>query len=504
MKQTERRGFVGIRWQLFGTLALLTVAFILVLWIFHAQILTYFYEREKFADIQKIATELSEQVNAETFSAQVESYAQENDACIIVFLIEQQGEGKIGVKVADAKAAVDCTVHHLPSEQLSRLYDSAKKNGGVYDKLMSVKRASNEDDQNFHVPGFQRGSNTKNAVHVRLLEQDGKEYLMVLDMPVTPVKAVTDALEMQFLWIVALMLIAAFFLAALASHVIARPLTDITDKARKLAAGNYEPNFEANTGYREIRELAEVLNHAATEIGATDRLQKELIANISHDLRTPLTMIKGYSEMMRDIPGENSPENVQAIIDETTRLSELVNDLMDLSKLQAGTQKITPDVFDLTETVRSTMQRYETLIRHQGYHIEFVPADRAAMVKADRVMLLQAIYNLINNAINYTGESKRVVVTETVADGKVRLSVADDGEGIPPEQIHEIWDRYYRVDKVHKRSVMGTGLGLSIVKGVLEAHNATYGVDSAVGVGSVFWFELALCDLPALSAPEEK
>ena len=99
---------------------------------------------------------------------------------------------------------------------------------------------------------------------------------------------------------------------------------------------------------------------------------------------------------------------------------------------------------------------------------------------------------MINNAVNYTGDSKRVTVTQTVQEGKVRLSIADDGEGIPPEKIPEIWDRYYRVDKVHNRSVIGTGLGLSIVKSILEEHGAVYGVESAVGVGSVFWFELPL------------
>jgi signal transduction histidine kinase len=193
-------------------------------------------------------------------------------------------------------------------------------------------------------------------------------------------------------------------------------------------------------------------------------------------------MIKGYGEMMRDIPGENSPENIQAVIDETTRLSELVNDLLDLSKLQAGTKKPEYSTFDLTELVRDTMRRYEALVRHDGYSILFEGAEEA-LVSADRTMLLQVIYNLINNAVNYTGDSLRVRVCVSVAGGAVRLSVQDEGEGIAPEQIGEIWNRYYRVDKVHKRAVMGTGLGLSIVKSVLDAHHAKYGVDSALGVG---------------------
>ena len=103
---------------------------------------------------------------------------------------------------------------------------------------------------------------------------------------------------------------------------------------------------------------------------------------------------------------------------------------------------------------------------------------------------MRGLYNLVGNAVNYTGAQKRILVSESVNNGVVRISVADDGEGIPPEQIEEIWNRYYRVDREHRRAVMGTGLGLSIVKNVMEAHGARYGVESAVGAGSVFWFEL--------------
>jgi signal transduction histidine kinase len=398
---------------------------------------------------------------------------------------------RIAVQVADAEGNNDCMLHHMPGDQLSKIYDHVKENGGVYDRRLELKKNFDGSEENFRVPGFHHRGTSINAIHARLLTVGNEEYLMILDTQLTPVDAVVKTLEVQFSWIMIAMLIAAFLVAFLTSRMIARPLTAITEKAKGLAKGNYAPDFSGK-GYREVQELADALNFAAAEIGATDRLQKELIANISHDLRTPLTMIKGYSEMMRDIPGENSPENVQAIIDETTRLSELVNDLMDLSKLQSGMQNPTLTVFDLTATVRDTMHRYETLIHHQGYRIEFSPSVGEALVRADRTMILQVIYNLINNAVNYTGDSKRVTVTQAVQEGSVRLSIADDGDGIPPDKIHEIWDRYYRVDKVHNRSVIGTGLGLSIVKSILEAHGAAYGVESAVGVGSVFWFELPL------------
>lgn len=287
-----------------------------------------------------------------------------------------------------------------------------------------------------------------------------------------------------------ILLCGAVTLAILISRNISVPIEKMNTAAKRLAKGDYNADFAVN-GYREVMELSDSLTQAADALSQNDTLQKELIANISHDLRTPLTMIVGYSEVMRDIPGENTPENVQVIIDETKRLSDLVNDLLDLSKLQAGTRKPKPEVFSLSDTVRSVMSRYSKLTERDGYRIE-IDIDQDVDVRADRTMLLQVIYNLINNAVNYTGEDKLVRVTQrTLRDsGKVRISVTDSGEGIAPDQIPLIWDRYYKVDKVHRRAMIGTGLGLSIVKQILEAHQATYGVESKQGKGSTFWFEM--------------
>ena len=166
--------------------------------------------------------------------------------------------------------------------------------------------------------------------------------------------------------------------------------------------------------------------------------------------------------------------------------------MLDLSKIRAGTRKLTQEYFDLAETVRATMLRYEKLTEKDGYSIDFSSDEESIEVYADRTMMLQVIYNLINNAINYTGENKKVSVKLTKKDKCVRFSVTDSGAGIAPEELPLIWDRYYKVDKVHRRAMVGTGLGLSIVKSILEAHKATYGVESTVGVGSTFWFELPL------------
>ena len=181
------------------------------------------------------------------------------------------------------------------------------------------------------------------------------------------------------------------------------------------------------TRRREVRELARTLNYAAGELSKVEGLRRDLLANVSHDLRTPLTMIKGYSEVMRDLPGENTPENVQIIIDEAERLTNLVNDLLDLSKLEAGVLPLEKTRFNLTESIRGILHRYDKLA---DYHFPFLYREEV-WVDADELKISQVVYNLVNNAITYSGKDKTITLRQELWQGKVRVSVTDTGEGIP-------------------------------------------------------------------------
>ena len=330
----------------------------------------------------------------------------------------------------------------------------------------------------------------ESVVYVRIINNGGTEQVVMINSVLTPVDATVSTLKYQLGIISIILIVIAFILAVTFSRSLSRSVISINDGAKKLATGDYSVKFNSKD-YMEVAQLSKTLNYAASELGKADSFQKELIANVSHDLRTPLTMIKGYAEVMRDIPGENTPENVQVIIDENERLSGLVNDMLDISKLKAGTISIQPEEYNFTASVRHVLERYNKLREVEGYTIDFVYDDEV-IVYADEQKMYQVLYNLVNNAINYTGDDKKVTVIQKVQDNTLRLEVKDTGQGVKQEDIPYVWDRYYKDSAAHKRAIQGTGLGLSIVKNVLELHGAKYGVSSIPGTGATFWFEIVI------------
>lgn len=293
-------------------------------------------------------------------------------------------------------------------------------------------------------------------------------------------------------------LIVACIVSIMISSHIANPLVKISRNANKLITGEFNMTVK-NTEYDEIATLTENLNAASAEIAKTENLRKDLMANVSHDLKTPLTMIKAYAEMIRDLSG-NNPEkrekHLQVIIDETDRLTLLVNDILNLSKLESGVIEIQRKVFDFSEDVGEIINRFSLLDDAKDYQV-VLEAEEGIYIDADRQKIEQVVYNLVNNAINYMGEDKQVRVRLFRKNPSVgRFEVIDKGVGIPAEQIAYIWDRYYKINRSenHKRAVKGTGLGLSIVKGILTGHGFGFGCDSVEGEGSTFWFEFNIAE----------
>jgi signal transduction histidine kinase len=263
----------------------------------------------------------------------------------------------------------------------------------------------------------------------------------------------------------------------------------MTKKARRMAQGNFDVDFGGEIYGKELVELAEALNFARDELSKTDRMQKDLIANVSHDFKTPLTMIKGYASMIMEISGdipEKRNKHAQVIVEEADRLASLVGDVLDLSKLSSGIEELKITAFDMSVYVEETLGRFDYLKETRGYRF-VTDIDEDLYVRGDEMKLGQVLYNLIGNAVNYTGDDQTVYVSLKKEGRVCRFTVTDTGKGIKPEEIPEIWNRYYRSAETHKRPVGGTGLGLSIVKTILERHGFVFGVESEIGKGSTFY-----------------
>lgn len=499
------------RWRLLPLRHKLSIYFmafaagmLVFLWVFQLAFLETCYTLIKQAQVKSYASQVISAIKSGEDTDSIDTILRRNEMSVYVYdssntILEKKYSGEFN----NPSGLRDIDMHEVYA-----YYRSAKENGGKYTSVnafehhdmtyrtgepnpqsesrpnMSKSQASPDEPaiDNHHYKG-------ENLIYCEIIDLSGNsECFVLITALITPVDSVISTLRVQLIVVSVVFVVFALALAYIVSKRISRPLGEINENVKQLAQRNYDVEFNS-VGYLEAKELSDTLNLTRKELEKAENLRQELIANISHDLRTPLTMITGYSEVMRDIPGENTPENVQVIIDEANRLTSLVNDMLDLSKLQSGAIEIEREDFSLTDAIEDIFKRYTKLREQEGYNIVF-KADKNAYVSADQIKMGQVLYNFINNAINHCGEDKTVIVTQKVSDKRVRVEVTDHGEGIPADKLEYIWDRYYKVDKDHKRGVIGTGLGLSIVKNILDLHGARYGVKSKEGHGSTFWFEL--------------
>ncbi len=480
---------VSIKWRIFAILVAFVAFILAMLWIFQTALLNPFYQRIKINEIQAGAEEIRRNLNNPQLLVEgIQNMALEKQTCVII-------SDEAGYVYIDSEASPNCIIHKLRAQDLVYLYYLVQKNGGSY--LGRGIQINGQEPE-----GMEVESHPGMILYASISQlEDGSNRLVLLNASLIPVNATVQTLQTQLLWITGFLLLIALGIGIVLDRWISKPIIKINESAKKLATGNYDIHF-AEEGYGEIVELAKTLNYAAQELSKVEGLQRELVANISHDLRTPLTMIIGYSEAMRDIPGENTPENIQVVIDEAKRLNTLVNDVLDISKLQSGTQTLSLKEFNLTRSIQEILLRYNKLV---DYDIRFQFTEEI-WVRADELKISQVVYNLVNNAITYTGRDKKVTIIQSLPSarpGYVQVEVQDTGEGLEQNQLQDIWQRYYKVDKSHKRAQIGTGLGLSIVKTILDMHTgAVYGVHSILGKGSTFWFALPQIS-PPLPAPSD-
>lgn len=295
----------------------------------------------------------------------------------------------------------------------------------------------------------------------------------------------------------------AVILVPLTARSFTKPLVMMNNVAKSYSKGDFSSRVQIKTD-DEIGQLANSLNQMAGELKSLDDLRRSFVANASHEMKAPLASMRGFLEAILDgsVPKGEQREYLTIVLDETKRLSVLVTNLLDLSKIESDSFSLNKKVFDINEHIRRTLITFETRIDDKNLNIEVSFKDDPCSVFADQDYISQVLRNLIDNAIKFTPEGGTIAILTHNKDGKAWISVSDTGKGIPEEDLLQIWERFYKVEKAHTPGSDGTGLGLSIVKKIIEQHDEEITIESELGKGTKFAFTLQLASRKLLRSME--
>lgn len=472
----EGRQKNDLRSRLLAAFIVFGAALLILLWVMQSVFLEKYYQssmRRKCKSSMNSISSLysnSEQLDYDSFCAALGSVSTENEVYFYVeasdgsFAISSSENDKAGKHFSVSKNLVSDARKMLGSSPAGGISFSAKDANGS-DMLVYARKVSSEYRRSIYLYAV--------------------AYL-------TPMGPAVSILRSQLLFVTLAVLVLGMALAYFTSRKLSAPIAEISKSAKALGEGNFDVEFRGE-GFAEIEELAETLNNAAAQLKATDSLQKDFMANVSHDLRTPLTMIKSYAEMIRDLSGDNKEkreEHLGVIIEETDRLADLVSDILELSRVQSGTESFEEKEFDLQQSAEDIFQTYR-IMEQEGYEMRLETLPQPVMMLGDEARIKQVISNLVSNAVKYSEDDKFVrLYFEADGENRVKFCVEDHGIGVPEDQQEGIWNRYQRSSQRGARSKEGSGLGLSICSEILKRHGARYGLESTPGEGSVFWFSV--------------
>ncbi|HHY82385.1 MAG TPA: cell wall metabolism sensor histidine kinase WalK [Clostridiales bacterium] len=284
--------------------------------------------------------------------------------------------------------------------------------------------------------------------------------------------------------------ILSMLLLYIISRRFSRPLTEMNIISREIATGNFKRRVKVKTK-DEVGQLAMNFNAMADALEQLELMRRSFVANVSHELKSPLTSMRGYIQGVLDntIPPEDQNKYLKIALDETERMNRLINELLDLSRIQTGQFSMEMKTVDINETIRRVLIAREDRINERGMDVEVDFEKDVCLVEGDPDRLQQVIINLLDNAIKFNREGGLISIKTWTHKDNVFVKIADQGPGIPKEEIAHIWEPFYQIDK-SRSGKGGTGLGLSIVKKIIEGHGQNIWLNSEVGKGSAFIFSL--------------
>ncbi len=439
-----------------------SIVILLILWLTQVELLEVFYERYQINNIESVASSIDK--NQDDIEQNLENYAYNNGMCIQYYKTDE-------IKEYNTKNP-GCLL------------------GVKNNTIAKVKKVLYYSNQEKFIKLYAPGTGTKSIIYLVKLDENN---FIFLNTTLEDINTTSKILKRNLIYIIVVIMLLSFLVSIILAKKINKPILNLISSAKELGKGNYNVEFK-KSNIAELDELADVLEVAASEMNKTEELRRDLIANVSHDLKTPLTMIKAYAEKVRDLSykdKEKREKDLNVIIEEADRLNYLVNDLLDMSKIESGTDTLKIEEYDLIEEIKTIIKRYEIVKETENYKFELDLPDKA-IINADRSKLNQVIYNLVNNAIEHTGDDLVVKIAVIKNKDHYMIKITDTGKGIAEEDKKLVWNKYYKTDKRHKRNVVGSGIGLTIVKGILESHNFEYGIDSKLNEYTTFYFKIKI------------
>lgn len=483
MKSMYKRQFLLMAGMVLISFAMLGIAFM---------ILSYRYIlEEKQNSMERNASYISAYTSAaltqgmdirsETFRAYVSSVAMISDAYVI--LCENDG---LVVYASDQGASSDIAGIYLPEWAVNQVQSS-----GSYAGMTTFSGLFTE---NRYVAGTPIVTQMQVLGPSGLWTQNVTRGIVFVAADTSSITELWRAFATIFFFTSLVVMLIAFVTSSVTTLRLTRPLQEMSDVTYKFAHGEFDARV---TGYEmrndEIGELAKSFNAMAESLGKSEARRSEFVANISHELKTPMTTISGFAEGILDgtIPPERERESLQIISAETRRLSRLVRRMLDLSRLQAAESVTAQEQFDVSEVMLRVLVNLEKKITDRGLDVDAKLPEHPVVVWGDPDGITQVCYNLLDNAIKFSTTGTALGVSIAAKAGKATVSVRNCGETIPPDQLSMIFDRFHKADSSRSEDREGVGLGLYIVKTILNSHKENITVTSVDGV-TEFAFTLTL------------
>lgn len=473
----------GIRFGILLYFMLFSICILVVMWVFQFVFARSYYNNMRHHDVENICDSATQMITDDNYEV-LESIAKTNGFNMYVFNSKYfqclQGFDSNGQQDKDVSVLNwNTDGGELNPEKLEDLFDTVSKSESLkYCEIVTDYDGIDDDDA---------------IVYASIFKQMGDyELMLFVYVPMYSMSATMATMTAQLTVVTLTALVLSVVVGGMLSAQLSTSIETMSDYAKILATGDYSVRFIGN-GYTEIDDLSDSLNYATSQLSKSETIRKDVMANVSHDLRTPLTLIKSYAEMIRDLSGDDKKKrekHLNTIIKETESLTAMVNDILKLSKSEqvGGLNREEYDLSNQVNEIIDMMRNGDT----QGFTLER-DIEPKLFVCADKQKISQVIINFLSNAYKYSGDSRFVRVTLKAYDGRVRFDIYDNGLGISEEELPYIWDRYTKASLKHKTGD-SNGIGLSIVKSIVLQHNGKYGVNSTLGKGSNFYFELPLAD----------